>query len=529
VIIVFFCLYMSVFIILCLSLKLYSHHNMQKISLALEKIPFFLVTIPLFIVLHIEKEYRGLINYEFVTNEIFQLFIAPFIILCICFLLFKRWQKRLLFCLILTLLFFFFADFKDYLFKQWPEQFISRYVFLLPCLLTIILVSFFLLRKSNSSFKKIFLFTNIVFLIFIISEVIGITLSKPGKFKHAIYNTDNIDKKYTPQPGGIKPDIYYLLFDSYTSSLTLKNDFNYDNSKMDSFLASKGFHIIPHSRSNYNFTVHSVGSTLNMCYLKKIMPYKKIYLKDYLHVLSGIHDNNLFPILEKEGYTIINHSIFDFTNYPSTIPHYNVWRLDVLYSRHNIFKKLDMEIGWMFWIRFGKFFSPNPAPQKYILAKNRHDSLAIDALDKTMLKKQSQPRFVYLHIEAPHAPYTLDSSGKMHARRQWPIPMDVEKIDYVSQLVYSNKLIAHTINSIFEKSSRPFIIILQGDHGFRFDGNVDLRYKEFSNLSAVYFPHMDYAELNDSMSNVNTFRVVLNKFFNQRFSLLKDSSIYVDY
>lgn len=502
---------------------------MKKIKYLLEKVPFFLITVPLFIVIHIEKDYRELINYQFVYSEILQLFIAPFICYLLSCLVFRNQQKRLLFCFVLILIFFFFADVKDTLFKSFNESFISRYSFLLPAIVLIIILSFLIIRRRQPPFNRIFFFINSLFLLFIVTDIVSLPFANVSKLKNDTYHDSNLVEKYLPSGAAIKPDIYYLVFDSYTSSATLRSDFNYDNSRTDSFLLNKGFYIARNATSNYNFTVHSIGSSLNISYLKKVTPYKKIYLKDYLYVIAGIYDNNLFPILEKEGYTIINHSIFDFKNHPSTIPHYNVWRLDFLYSRHNILKKINLEIGWMFRKNFAWLLPANNQYENYSIAKQVHDSLSIEALEKTVLEKIDKPRFVYLHIETPHAPYVLDSTGQRHAKRSWPLPLEVEKNDYVSQLAYSNTFIQKIVTSIFEKNNRPFVIILQGDHGFRFnDGPVE-RKKEFNVMSAVYFPDKDYHSLNDSMNNINTFRIVLNKSFNQNFNLLKDSSIYIDY
>jgi hypothetical protein len=70
------------------------------------------------------------------------------------------------------------------------------------------------------------------------------------------------------------------------------------------------------------------------------------------------------------------------------------------------------------------------------------------------------------------------------------------------------------------------VIILEGDHGYRFYEKKD-RLKEFRNLNAYYFSDRDYRSLSDSISPVNTFRVVLNKYFCNSLPLLKDSSIYL--
>jgi hypothetical protein len=48
---------------------------------------------------------------------------------------------------------------------------------------------------------------------------------------------------YTRYTDTAKPDIYFLLFDAYTSSLALKEQYHYDNGDFDRFLLQKGFHI----------------------------------------------------------------------------------------------------------------------------------------------------------------------------------------------------------------------------------------------------------------------------------------------
>ena len=73
---------------------------------------------------------------------------------------------------------------------------------------------------------------------------------------------------------------------------------------------------------------------------------------------------------------------------------------------------------------------------------------------------------------------------------------------------------ASLVDSVFKFSNRPFIMIIQSDHGYRSyePGKVLL---EFENFSAFYFPDKDYKTINDSLSSVNTYRIVLNKYFNQ--------------
>ena len=43
------------------------------------RLPFFLVLLPLFIVIHIERDLPGLIEYRFVYDHLFFLFLTPFV------------------------------------------------------------------------------------------------------------------------------------------------------------------------------------------------------------------------------------------------------------------------------------------------------------------------------------------------------------------------------------------------------------------------------------------------------------------
>ncbi|MBI2007786.1 hypothetical protein HYS85_00915 [Candidatus Saccharibacteria bacterium] len=67
-----------------------------------------------------------------------------------------------------------------------------------------------------------------------------------------------------------KPDIYYLVFDRYTSPEVLKENFNFDNSAMVNFLQSQGFVTRQNAYSNYAFTMSSIASTMAMDYFPQL-------------------------------------------------------------------------------------------------------------------------------------------------------------------------------------------------------------------------------------------------------------------
>jgi hypothetical protein len=152
--------------------------------------------------------------------------------------------------------------------------------------------------------------------------------------------------------------------------------------------------------------------------------------------------------------------------------------------------------------------------------KNTHTNLF-----QLASQKNNTPVFVYAHFMLPHSPYLFDSTGKAMPESTWFQNQDVDEL-YLSQLKYTNTFIKDMVTQLQKPGSRPRVIIVQSDHGFR-RFPKELNHLEFSNLNAIYFPDRQYADLYDSISSVNTFRVILRKYFNASLPLLKDSTVYI--
>jgi len=87
---------------------------------------------------------------------------------------------------------------------------------------------------------------------------------------------------------------------------------------------------------------------------------------------------------------------------------------------------------------------------------------------------------------------------------------------------------------MFKPFRELLIIILQGDHGpGAFYNMLELDnscvYERFSILNAYYFPNGDYQLLYPSVTPVNSFRVVLNRYFGAQLDLLEDRSYYASW
>ena len=182
----------------------------------LKKYPFFLLLLPLFIILHIEKNYADLLNYEFVKKELLVLFIAPVIIYFVCWLLVKPPTKANLLSFIVLFIFYFTGDIKDSLSKHFPGSIIQSYSLVLPVIAIIIFLSFILIKRKVIS-DKIIIYINLLGFILVIID--GISLI--GKHTTPSRKTDKNFSSYSCKECN-NPDIYYIIFDSYTSSAMLK-------------------------------------------------------------------------------------------------------------------------------------------------------------------------------------------------------------------------------------------------------------------------------------------------------------------
>jgi hypothetical protein len=90
-------------------------------------------------------------------------------------------------------------------------------------------------------------------------------------------------------------------------------------------------------------------------------------------------------------------------------------------------------------------------------------------------------------------------------------------------------MLQQAVTQILQSSDEPPIIIIQSDHGSRVFLNGDSAEKtcareRMSILNALYLPDNGASQFYESITPVNTFRVIFNTYFNTNFDLLEDRS-----
>jgi hypothetical protein len=291
------------------------------------------------------------------------------------------------------------------------------------------------------------------------------------------------------------PNIYYIVLDEYPGGKELKSYFNYDNSEFEEMLKSRGFYIANNSYCNYCFTFPSDATTLNMEYLTGNEDLR------YMLVNSKVKNN-----LNNIGYNFVMLQKFG--------------RNSFLYDNSTFNNILFDLVNMTFLAKpLGENCLRGDSQRKMILEQ-------FEALGN--LVNTVEPTFVYAHIMIPHRPYLFDQNGVhlSYLVRFFEHPGNAKL--FLNQLIFANKIINKMLDKLINESKIRPIIILQGDHGPRpfYKDNKEWLKLRMSILNAYLLPQEARQSLYDSITPVNSFRLILNKCFGVNLDLLRDESYF---
>ncbi|MBK8088638.1 MAG: sulfatase-like hydrolase/transferase [Chitinophagaceae bacterium] len=505
----------------------------QKVKTFLKAWPFFLLLLPVFFIYSGYNELFGFLSVKFLLVNFLFIVTGTLVVLTISFLLFRNGAKAAIFTFFFCLICLSFGYLHDSLKQLNLSPFLTKFTGILPILVLLFVILLIYLRKRRSSFAELYLFLNLLFVILILSEIPNSV--KRYRLDKSVHNLIdfrfNAFNEYNPlqiTPDSLKPDIYFLVFDAMASSKSLQENFGKNNYKLDTFLLQHGFYVAADAKANYNWTIHSLSSTFNMDYLPNWIAPVMNDPKAYFWGSASILNNSLFSILKKEGYQTKSYQPVSYANpdWPG-VSYFNS-----LKESHYYYKTLPGRIYRdVFW-NYSKIDIGFIKEQQMqiIDVRNNEKKLLFDttkALIKNSCSQTGHPKFIYGHFMLPHEPYTFDSTGKVKTAEQTIIKHREDDAEaYFNQVVFADKVIQELVAYIQQHNKKNTIIIVEGDHGYRTSEGNKAGYT-FQNLNAVYFPDQKYEMLYDSLSPVNTFRIVLNKYFAAGLPLLKDSSTLV--
>jgi hypothetical protein len=369
-------------------------------------------------------------------------------------------------------------------------------------------------RKQEVQLQKLASYLNLLFLIFILidaGKIVYMEINRKPPVSYDSANEVQITRKVSTDS---LPDIYFIVLDEHMSTKGMKSHFQFDNTALDSFLVNQGFYIANSSKSNYSQTVFSIASTLQMNYFQALT--KVIFPDDNPLGIAAMKENTLLSILEKNGYCIRNYSLFDFKNHPTR--HFKFFEHSAFhfYFSQSLINQIN--------IAYETLTPQRHRRQLYQLIEN---ALQVDDV-------ASQPTFTYLHLVLPHHPFIFKADGSIRSAKNYHSKKDPDYVkNYLQQVTFTRKVIQEIVGRI-NKSNRNKIIVLEGDHGLRLPkfnrGNWYEAYQKaggpYKNLNAYYFYDKKYTQLYDSISPVNSFRVISNQYLGASCSLIPDQQLF---
>lgn len=484
----------------------------------------YVLLLPTFFVIHGFVQNFGLIDFKSCLLLLTTYFAAAAVIYLLGWLFYRNHLKASLLTGFLFFLYLFFGAIDDF-FKA-HLFFLSRYIIIMPLYFLSICILIIYLKKTHSRFDKLTFFINVLLLIYLLFDAVDLAWKSihPNTDKLSIYRTDKMNP-YWACDSCKNPDIYFLLFDEYTSTTNLKQSFNYDNSGLDSFLLQRGFSIQSNSQSNYNFTPFSMASILNMNYIKGIKNVNACTIQDYANCNSLIRNNEVIRFLSSRQYDMVNYSIFDLAGNPSLIETSLLPVKTRLITEQTLFNRMIHDIGWNLYM--GKFEIKWLSKNTIYEASNNNNRI-FDWLHKESKLKTGRSRFVYAHFEMPHPPFYFDKNFQPRDEKDLIAEKNIEHVDaYKGYLPYTNSKLKELVDTIQKNTVHSAVIILMGDHGYRTTMGNTSHSHHFKILNAVYFPDQAYQFMTDSLTGVNQFRAIFNTLFDQHLPLLKDSSIFL--
>jgi len=386
------------------------------------------------------------------------------------------------------------------------------------CILTAVL--FYFIYKSPSVLSQYTVQLNLVAALLLISclfPYINAEMNIRGKANELLQEDRTVISGIKLDANAARPDIYYIILDGAANPYTLRDYYNYDNFDFITSLQKLGFFVALHSHSNYDRTMLSLPSSLNMRYIDFVPNAIGSTSYDRFPYIL-IQANNVSELLRQLGYKLINIAS------------------GMLATEHNSYADINVGTGFgteielpLMHITPITFLEHRFALLGRLIKEKRLNSLR-------QLKKIASmpgPKFVLVHILCPHAPFCVDENGNAVPVDSGSIADYYDAIPYRKQLTFIEAQTARYVADLMSITQGKAIIVIQSDHGpasFKTKGKPTQDYlkERFRILNAYYLPGKTYAQsgLYDSITPVNSFRVVLNDYFAAKLPLLPDRSFW---
>ena len=330
------------------------------------------------------------------------------------------------------------------------------------------------------------------------------------------------------------PDVYYIVLDAYARDDVLKEVYDLDNSDFINELRSRGFYIPDCAMSNYEHTMQTIPSVLNMNYLGSLGITDRDLSSFKSPIINLTLNNQVSKTFQAMGYQFVTargwaafNDITDsdiYLNY-----YYSIGEPDLL---------AEKTFGYNFWnttlIHAYSDLSPDMVAKA---AEANQPGHHVDLLNmgleyeksifwynqtkyvfqslKELPQSSGGPYLVYAHINSPHGPYVFNQDGSF----RFAPDLNYETTYYGETIQPLNEMVLDMIDTVIANSDIPPVIVLQADHGTHYFTNGINKHKI---LSAYYLPGDIDLIPYSTITPVNNFRLILHDYFDPSIILLPD-------
>lgn len=412
--------------------------------------------------------------------------------------LFRKWIRASIAASAAGILFFHYTALYTYLLNSSLSDTWGRHRYLLPVLIGVWILLLVVLKQSRKRFERMNTYLNALFSLLIVFEGIqGLNTISLQTDWWKVLQTDYLSEEVHQIPNlpqDSLPDIYHIILDAHTSFESLSNYWEYEDTTLRPVLAQHGFFLATHSTSSFPGTTTSISSMFEMDSVR--LPRSATTGKRISWMAAAraiIRKGKVPKMLQQAGYEMVNFSIFDLPNAPRFCN--SSFILDPEQTFSLLWRRTLAGYIWWNGLRTPSF---------------QCDQEILNHLVSFQPAHTRTPKFVYAHLNLPHTPHFFDRHGTYFPRGIQP--GRTLSTSYLEYLIYGDKLLAETLAELIPNLKRPTIIIIQGDHGFGQIGDATTRRIEsHSIINAFYFSDQDYSGLHDSLSNLDTYRIVLDK------------------
>jgi hypothetical protein len=327
------------------------------------------------------------------------------------------------------------------------------------------------------------------------AEIQKANLAKPAPASAAAASSD---------PQKKQPDVYFILLDEYAGFKSVREYFHKDYvDDFEKFLKEKGFVVVDNTRAPTSATNLEMAGRLNI----RSYPWNT----NPLTLTQDIVNNKVMRLFKSYGYTTVA--------FPGPFPKYT--------ADYNFYFRANDDSQAVGTGEFQRVLIENTMLNGFsdLLLNTETSARSLSAINSTFekisdLDEIPSPKLVVAHLLFPHVPFVSDREGKvLNPKYQYNWNY------YIGQHEYATSQAQALIERLLENADpqNPPIIIIESDHGARNEKlptRDSVVFDDFPEeytvdiLFAMYLPGVDTSDIAMNTPPVESFAIVLNKYFN---------------